>query len=532
MSEKKESRVSRWRRRLGSRLGRKVRREAGVALLMVTVTVAVMGAVAGDMAYNARVDLEAAANSRDMLRAEYLARSAMQLGQLLVVVQGGLQKQMQALPPEIRDLIVITDYADFLAKAFGGDDEARAGLGGLIGLDLAGAEGLGSGKGTNLDLEIASEEGKYLLNCGGGGVNPNPQQRQNLYLLIDKMIRPQRYSRMFRIPDRDGVVITYEDLPRALIDWVDVDQQRYEPLGNATASEERYDRGQDRYEAHHHHMDTIEEMALVRGVSEDFWAAFGEMFTVYGGSDCRVLSSAMRPESWPLVAAMIAASSPDQTVVFEPNTALVAQQVAGMLKSGLPLLKNLAQQIKLEPCKVDARQCQLPGQGPGQGQGPQGQPNRPQPPVAGKQGQQQGGGDSVELLSNLICSPYIAQLPALGQGLSSSLGLGGSAPPPPPTQLRPIPMCPGRLAQYLRDGSSGATGGTGPGAVIGGGGGGGGGARRFFRIDAKGTVQRGPNKSTQIHIRGVWDAQNINANPLCINHPSCNKGTWVYWRMD
>jgi general secretion pathway protein K len=509
MSGVKESRVSRWRRALS----RKVRREAGVALLMVTVTVAVMGAVAGDMAYNARVDLEAAANSRDMLRAEYLARSAMQLGQLLITVQGGLQRQMQALPPEIRDLIVITDYADFLAKAFGGDDEARAGLGGLIGLDLAGAEGLGSGKGTNLDLEITSEEGKYLINCGGGGVNPNPQQRQNLYLLLDKMIRPQRYSRMFNIEDRDKVIISYEDLPRAIIDWVDVDQQRYEPLGNATASEERYDRGQDRYEAHHHHMDTIEELALVRGVSEDFWAAFGEMFTVYGSSDCRVLSSAMRPESWPLVAAMIAASSPDPAVVFAPNTALVAQQVAGVLKSGLPLLKNMGQQLKIEPCKVDARQCQVPGQGQGQGQGQGLQPVRPQP-VGGKQGPQ-GGGDSIELLSNLICSPYIAQLPALGQGLSSALG--GSAPPPPPTQLQPVPLCPGRLAQYLRDGSSGGSGG---------------GGRRFFRIDAKGTVQRGPNKSTQIHIRGVWDAQNINANPLCTNHPSCNKGTWVYWRMD
>ena len=45
-------------------------------------------------------------------------------------------------------------------------------------------------------------------------------------------------------------------------------------------------------------------------------------------------------------------------------------------------------------------------------------------------------------------------------------------------------------------------------------------------------MQRNANKSTQIHIRAVWDTDAINNNPLCTNHPRCQKGTWVYWRMD
>ena len=56
--------------------------------------------------------------------------------------------------------------------------------------------------------------------------------------------------------------------------------------------------------------------------------------------------------------------------------------------------------------------------------------------------------------------------------------------------------------------------------------------RRFYRIDATGVVQRGPSKVTQVHIRGVWNTQSYNANPLCTNHPSCNKGTWMYFRID
>ena len=45
-------------------------------------------------------------------------------------------------------------------------------------------------------------------------------------------------------------------------------------------------------------------------------------------------------------------------------------------------------------------------------------------------------------------------------------------------------------------------------------------------------------KFTGLIVLGVvlfWvfrDAQGTNNNPLCTNHPSCIKGTWVYWRMD
>jgi general secretion pathway protein K len=65
-----------WRRLQRPVIVRK-RRQAGIALIVVTVTLAVLGAVVGDFSFNARVDLEAAANARDTLRAEYLARSSL-----------------------------------------------------------------------------------------------------------------------------------------------------------------------------------------------------------------------------------------------------------------------------------------------------------------------------------------------------------------------------------------------------------------------------------------------------------------------
>ena len=130
-------------------------------------------------------------------------------------------------------------------------------------------------------------------------------------------------------------------------------------------------------------------------------------------------------------------------------------------------------------------------------------------------------GDAIETLSNLICSPFIEKLPQMADSLASMTGMTGS--PKLTTPLKPIPMCPGMLSRFLRDrppaGAAGGQGGKSP--------------RRFYRIDATGIVQRSAQKNTQVHIRGVWDSQSTNSNPVCINHPSCFKnGTWMYFRLD
>jgi len=490
------------------------RRQRGVAILTVLMSLALLGAATADLAYNAQVEMEAAANSRDMLRAEYLAQSGIELAKLLVAVQSGMQNMLQSLPPEFRDAIVITDYANFLAQAFGGDKESRDALGGMVGIDLGSVEGMGTPKGTSFDLSITSEEGKYPINCGGG-YNPTPDSKRNVYLLLDALVRPPRFDRLFGVADRDGVVINREDVPVNILDWTDVDVSRYSPVGAGGASEETYDKGHDRYEPHNHFFDTVEEMLQVRGVSEDLWAYFGDFFTVYATQDCKVLAPAMEPTAWPLLAAMIAASAADRSAVFEPNTLLVAQQVAGMLKTGLPMLKTMAQQMGKLECKVDTRLCQQ--QTPQKTTTTTTATGTKTPPPASS-------GDAIETLSNLICSSYIEKLPQMADSLSSMTGLSG--PPKLTTPLRAIPMCPGMLSRFLRERpAAGAT----PGQVSQGNKS----PRRFYRIDAIGSVQRSASKNTQVHIRGVWDSQSTNSNPVCINHPSCFKnGTWMYYRLD
>ncbi|HMU39585.1 MAG TPA: type II secretion system protein GspK [Pseudomonadota bacterium] len=501
----------------------RTRRQRGVAILTVLVSLALLGATTADLAYNAQVEMEAAANSRDMLRAEYLANSGIELAKLLIVVQSGLQNMLQTLPPEFRDAIVITDFAGFLAQAFGGDKEARDGLGAMVGIDLSGVEGMGTPKGTSFDLAITSEEGRFPINCAGG-YNPSKEVQRNLYLLLDSLVRPPRFDRLFNVADRDGVVINREDVATNIIDWTDVDVFRYSPLGAGTASEETYDKGRDRYEPHNMYFDTVEEMVQVRGVSEELWGYLGDFFTVYGTAECKVLAPAMEPTAWPLLAAMLGASAVDRSAVFDPNTSLVAQQVAGMLKTGLPMLKSMAAELnKLGACKPDPRCATSASTTAKTATTTKAGATAATPPPT----------DTIESLSNLICSSAIERLPQMAESLTSMTGMAG--PPKLSTPLRPIALCPGMLSRFLRDRQGSASTSTG-GVSVGVsqvGQSGGKNPRRFFRIDATGSVQRSAQKTTQVHIRGVWDSQSQNSNPICTNHPSCfRNGTWMYYRID
>ncbi len=297
-------------RRLAARLRRPVRDERGVALIMVAVVIATLSAIVAEFSYNARVDLEAAANGRDLLRAEYLARAGMNLSRLLIKVQ------QTVLDPNRKFLgdVQIADFASIIVRGFGGDADERAGLGSLLGINAESLKGLGAGKGATFDLLMTSDDGKLNLNCGGG-LNDLPRQAA-LYGVLSALLWPPRYDRLFQSADADGQVSTRDDVARAVLDWADVDETRFEPALNgkpassgSSAEDYRYDASRDPYRPHNHLFDTLEEVHLVRGFGEEVYGSFGELLTVYG--TCKINLGALKPESWPLVAAIIRATVKD-----------------------------------------------------------------------------------------------------------------------------------------------------------------------------------------------------------------------------
>jgi hypothetical protein len=291
-------------------------RQQGVALISVLVVMAILATSVADFAYNSEVDLAAAANARDDLSAHYLARSAINLARILLRVQEKLidpaRKMMGGMDMQI------ADYAPMLMQAF--NDKAGAEmLGSLLGVDTGGMKGLGVETGT-FDIEMESLDGKLNLNCGGG-VNTGAANVTQFAASLAAMFLPTRYNRLFENPDERGQYADRLEVMRAIIDWSDQDTVMF---GASGPEDYRYNAGKDPYEIKNQYYDTLEEVRLVKGVSDDFMHVFGKGLTVFGNCKVNVnLADA------PVLAALIVqyAASPSDPGLMWQNLALVVRYV-------------------------------------------------------------------------------------------------------------------------------------------------------------------------------------------------------------
>jgi len=318
------------------------RNQRGVAMLIVLTWLALMISVIGEFTYGTSVDAAQAANARDELRAHYLARSSVSLSRLLIKIQqqfidpvmSQVTKMLQSTmsssssgtggsggastPPSLGFSLRVTDYAGSLMGFFSGSKDEVAGLGGLIGIDTANIKGLGLKSGT-FDAEITAEDGKIDINCGSGLASDHGKQLV-VYRLLMGLMYSRRFDKLFSEEDSTGNFAVRSDVARAIIDWADADEQMFSPEAGSSNSEDyRYDAHADHYRAHNNSYDSIEEVKMVRGVSDGFMEAFQPYLTVYASDpSCKVnlgaISNKESGDCTPLVMAVIrAAATPDPT---------------------------------------------------------------------------------------------------------------------------------------------------------------------------------------------------------------------------
>ncbi|WP_242355903.1 type II secretion system protein GspK [Anaeromyxobacter sp. SG64] len=302
--------------------------ERGAALLVVIVSVAILTALAANLAYESRVSLEIAANARDELRATYLAKSGVALSRMVLGFQqqlddaagaacgllgqglpgartpagqqqrpGGANPPAAACPrPQIWSAVPVS--STLVQSLFGGaGQEAPA----------AGASPAGAAGGARPPAAFGGFEGAFEAKIEDEGRKVNAQldareisgparmQVQGLYQLICD----PRFDRIFEREDANGVRTSRQDLIVHLRDWIDDDKvssslvagfpgaaclmEAGDPPFEPGFGDENfpYDKGEDRYRAKNARLDSIEELYLVAGVSDVFMAAFGDRLTVY-----------------------------------------------------------------------------------------------------------------------------------------------------------------------------------------------------------------------------------------------------------
>ncbi|HET7753879.1 MAG TPA: hypothetical protein VFK85_08195 [Anaeromyxobacteraceae bacterium] len=298
----------------------------GAALLIAIVSIAVVTALTVDLAYQARVTLQASANARDELRAEWQARSGIGFSRLVLHFQQQLDQTAGVAGRAMTGGAAGLAGAAGQTGATGSTATGTAGAATASGA-LAGLTGLGGGASLSVRLwnlvpvdstiagmllgdaasapadakepararepgadgsfqaKIEDEDGKInVRQLNGLGALPAAQAAR-----LTELIKDPRYDFLFDEDDANGIRVSRRDLLGYLRDWVDEDDVTSTYTGNLLQPFESgfgdengvYQRLDDRYQTKNAWYDSLSELYLVAGVSDTFMTAFGNSLTVY-----------------------------------------------------------------------------------------------------------------------------------------------------------------------------------------------------------------------------------------------------------
>lgn len=268
-------------------------RPRGIALMLTLITVTVLSAAVVEFAYSTRVNLNLSVNSADKLRSYYLARSAVNLSQLLVSFQFALQSESTEAgrgqdSDEMAQLISravrrsnfqLYQYVPLLMQTFS-SGKLQSPVGG-VNLTEWGVEGFGEFAG-DFTVEVIPEEGKVNLNQFAVEEVNEKDLQQLCSMVVDPAFDP-----IFEQKDKNGETLSRALVLSRIIDFIDLNTTAIELTSDCTirgqgGDEMRpYESGDDQPKPRNAKLTHIAELYQVPGVTEAFMRTFAEQFTVY-----------------------------------------------------------------------------------------------------------------------------------------------------------------------------------------------------------------------------------------------------------
>ncbi len=323
------------------------KRQRGVALIIAVTSIAILSVLLADMHESTGTAHAIATTQRDQLKAEYLAKSGINLTRLLVgqeprirqIVAPMYQMLLGRPPPQLP----VWTLANDLLRPFCDYESSEGGA-----IDFGSAEGLGDLGGTceiisfaenskinvNLPLLLSAEDGKRSV-------------AMQLFALTGGYQSPSPYDPIFSNRDADGQFTSRLDLVSAVVDWWDFDTNRtqFDPgrtevtsAGGEDDVSRSYD---DPYSVKNAPFDSLQELRLIRGVGEDFWSTFVEpsaedpnarVMTIYGSG--RVNPNEAPPE---VLLARLCSFIEDQPLCVNPLEAAKFIQLLSTVRSMIPV---------------------------------------------------------------------------------------------------------------------------------------------------------------------------------------------------
>jgi general secretion pathway protein K len=265
--------------RAKERARKKHGRKRGVALVMVLGAITVLTVFLTELQEDSSSTMAAALADRDHLRAEYYARSGVNLSRLLLATEPAIRRSIAPLfmmlkvkPPQIP----VWEFSDMVLGPFNDAVGAQA-FGALAGVDPAGGKNLGMTGGGRFELRIVDEDSKLNVNVA----TRSTLEQNRLAGQLIGLIGPPQYNELFEMRDADGQFSDRATICSALVDWADYDENIFmcDPTATGAAPSTG---GEDNfyqvlgleYRRKNAPFDSLEELRLVRGMGDDFWSTF------------------------------------------------------------------------------------------------------------------------------------------------------------------------------------------------------------------------------------------------------------------
>ncbi len=265
--------------------GQRQQKNKGIALLMVLTYVAVMSSTVLSGFVNSQVSFSISANVRDDLKAYYKAKSALNLGRLLLTYQYELEqdeffgqrlKKSNFQMYTIMDLLMAPFKTGIVSVDVPNADKTIA----SFNLHEAGVDAMGDDSG-DYNVKVVPEEGRININKFFTNTKQN-----DLYELC-MMMASTEYDELFNARSSKGDKLTRMELLAAMIDWVDKDSEKTFITNECVLEESSGDESslyvdqRKKYQVKNAKLTTLDELYEVAGFGDDIMEAFRETLTVY-----------------------------------------------------------------------------------------------------------------------------------------------------------------------------------------------------------------------------------------------------------
>jgi len=332
----------------------KKRSEEGVALIIAIATVAILAVMLADMHETTGTAFAVSTSQRDALQAEYMAKSATNLTRLLIAKEPEIRRFVdplyRAATGRPAPQLPVWNFVDELLSPFCTPEDQRSTLT-QLGIDFGDTLGFDKLPGE-CTVRAVSENGKVNVNDPlflDGELARNSVATQ-LFSLTGGQLPESPYDALFTTEDETGTLTTRIDLITAVIDWWDQDIQRtdFDPGaaqtrtgGTGTEDDSLYQLRDDPYRNKNAAFDSIQELRMVRGFTDDFWATFVEpipndpqsrIMTIYASGLVNVNEAGPQ-----VLLGRVCSFAPETTLCTDPLEGLKFTQVLGTIRQLIPI---------------------------------------------------------------------------------------------------------------------------------------------------------------------------------------------------